>query len=61
MRTIFSAVKTGVLNGIAGAVSLAIVWKASDILLERSFKETKENAKDFFSSLRDLAKGLINR
>ena len=61
MRTIFSAVKTGVLNGIAEAVSLAIVWKASDILLERSFKETKENAKDFFSSLRDLAKGLINR
>jgi len=61
MRTIFSAVKTGVLNGIAGAVSLAIVWKVSDILLERSFKETKKNAKDFFSSLRDLAKGLINR
>ena len=65
MRTIFSAVKTGVVNGIAGAISFAIVWKTVDIMMDRSLKreigEAEKNAKEFFSNLWELVKSLIKR
>lgn len=63
MRTIFSAIRTGIFNGIAGAISFAIVWKVSNILMERSLKreigDVEKNAKEFFSNLKTFVKNLF--
>lgn len=62
MRTIFQAVKTGIFNGIAGAVTLTIVWQVNRFFMyksyEREVSEVEENFPEFFSNFRDFITNL---